>query len=331
MENSNKIVPPHLNAEVYRTDTTGTRTLSYLDYIRFHSDGTVLIGCSELSGRYWDGGANIYKKDAEEEDCINLERKNINLTSGTAVGCFVENSDRVFLCEDSGAVSIWTMQDDVWKQWDEELSVAEHDDAVLSLDCLQPGKEYVTTGADGSVKVWDIYDLICIRNYSSAHTMAVNTVSVRPKSQTTFATGSLDQFISLWDENVSQPVCDVLQNDCGIRCLKWLDENSLIFGDDAGTLSLLDVRMPGRSTKLTQFPAAVHQFEFQPESNKLAVCCDNKILTVCEITEETNVKVTHEDRNTHKGFIRGIAWDPNDTNVLYSVGWNGEFFKRNVN
>lgn len=37
MENSNKIIPPHLNAEVYRTDTTGACSISYLDYIRLHA------------------------------------------------------------------------------------------------------------------------------------------------------------------------------------------------------------------------------------------------------------------------------------------------------
>lgn len=36
MEDSNKIIPPHLNAEVYRTDTTGAGNISYLDYLRFH-------------------------------------------------------------------------------------------------------------------------------------------------------------------------------------------------------------------------------------------------------------------------------------------------------
>lgn len=51
--------------------------------------------------------------------------------------------------------------------------------------------------------------MVCVRNYDSAHTMAVSNVSVRPKSHT-FATGSLDQFISLWDENIFQPVCGKL-------------------------------------------------------------------------------------------------------------------------
>lgn len=57
------------------------------------------------------------------------------------------------LCEDSGAVSIWASNDDVWKTWSELITVAEHDDAALAVDCLDSGKEYVTVGADGNIKV----------------------------------------------------------------------------------------------------------------------------------------------------------------------------------
>ncbi|CAK1582013.1 unnamed protein product [Parnassius mnemosyne] len=327
MEVSNKIIPPHLNAEVYRTDTTGTSTLSYLDYIRIHPDGTVLIGCSELTGRYWNGGVNIFKNGPSGDNFIKEAKKNINLTSGTADGCFIENSNKVFLCEDSGAVSIWTTNDDAWKQWNEELSVAEHDDAVLAVECLSPGKEYITAGGDGNVKVWDVNELLCIRNYHSAHTMAVNTVSVRTKSQKNFATGSLDQYISLWDENISKPVCDVIKNDCGIRCLRWIDEYRLLFGDEAGWISLVDIRKPGVSVKLVEFPAAVHQIVIQSGSSRVAVCCDNKTVNVYEIPEDTNIRNIYKNGSMHKGFVRGIAWDLHDNNILYTVGWDGELIK----
>lgn len=50
-------------------------------------------------------------------------------------------------------MSIWNNKDDAWKQWSEELSVAEHDGGVMAVDCLSPGKEYVTVGADSNVKV----------------------------------------------------------------------------------------------------------------------------------------------------------------------------------
>lgn len=59
----------------------------------------------------------------------------------------------MLLCEDSGALSIWASNDDVWKTWTELITVAEHDDAALGVDCLDSGKEYVTVGADGNIKV----------------------------------------------------------------------------------------------------------------------------------------------------------------------------------
>lgn len=61
---------------------------------------------------------------------------------------------QIFLCEDDGAVSIWSrIENDAWNLWNKDLSVAEHDGAVMSVDCLVPNIEYVTAGADGNIKV----------------------------------------------------------------------------------------------------------------------------------------------------------------------------------
>ncbi|XP_050344804.1 methylosome protein 50-like [Nymphalis io] len=325
MDNSNKIVPPHLNAEVYRTDTTGTCTQSYLEYIRLQSDGTVLVGCSELTGRYWNGGASIFEKRPEDNKIHKTTKKDIYLTSGTADGCFVENSNKIFLCEDSGAVSLWSSkEDDAWNQWGEDLSVAEHDGAVLSVDCLDPNKEYVTAGADGNIKVWDTIDLICIRNYFAAHSRSIYGVSVRPMSHTSFATGSLDYCISLWYDKIDLPALELFKNDCGVRCLQWFDENNLIFGDEAGFISLIDIRKPEIATKLIELPAAVHKVVIQPGCNRLSVCCDNKIVSVFDISEDLKLSLIYENRNLHSNFVRGMVWDNDERNVLHTVGWDGE-------
>lgn len=54
--------------------------------------------------------------------------------------------------------------------------------------------------------MWDINDMICIRNYSAAHSMIVNAIAVKPKSAHSFATGSMDQYVTLWDENTDKAV-----------------------------------------------------------------------------------------------------------------------------
>ncbi|XP_063821680.1 methylosome protein WDR77-like [Ostrinia nubilalis] len=331
MENSNKIIPPHLNAEVYRTDTTGACSISYLDYIRLHPDDGILIGCSELTGRYWNGGANLYKSVTEAQRSHSNEKRAISLTSGTADGCFVGNPSKVLLCEDSGAISIWTVShNDSWKQWSEEKSVAEHDDSVLAVDCLQSEKEYVTAGADGNIKVWDINEMICIRNYLAAHSLAIHGVVVRPSSSACFATGSLDYSVTLWDENVSQPVLDLAKNSCGVRCLQWTDENSLIYGDEAGVMYLVDARKPETTIKLCEFPAAIHKLVVHTEAHKVAVCCDNKIVSVCELNENATQKVIYHDRHMHTNYVRDAAWDLMESKTLHTVGWDGEIKSHNI-
>lgn len=332
MDNSNKIVPPHLNAEIYRTDVTGTSTLSYLDYIRIHPGGSVLVGSSELTGRYWNGGASVYKDIVDARRIQTEEKISISLSSGTADGCFIESSNKVMLCEDSGAVSIWVRdeQQNAWNQWSEQVSVAEHDDMVLAVDCLDPGQHYVTTGADGHAKVWDIKDLICVRNYASAHRLMIYAVSTRPKSKTSFATGSMDHYVTLWDENVDKPVLDLLKNNCCIRCLAWIDEHRLVAGDEAGILYLIDVRNPETSTKLAEFPAAIHRVAAQSESDKVAVCCDNKIVSVCDVDAPSKSSVIYHDRHRHCNYVRGLAWDVEDKKVLHTVGWNGEIKSHHV-
>ncbi|KAI5641800.1 methylosome protein 50-like [Phthorimaea operculella] len=325
MENSNRVIPPHLNAEIYRTNVADSSSGSSLDYIHLHKDGSVLVGCSELTGRYWNGGVAIYKDIAEAQKQSHQLKKDIPLNSGTNDGCFIDGSNKVLLCEDNGTLSVWgSLPDDAWKTWTQEVMVAEHDEAILAVDCLDPGQEYVTAGADGNVKVWDINDLICIRNYGGAHNMAVSGVASKPNSKTSFATASLDSYVTLWDDNVAKPVIDIIKNDCGVRCLQWVDENKIVYGDEAGALRIVDVRNTETKQDLAQFPAPVHRIAVHYKSDKVAVCCDNKIVTVCTLTVLDGPTTLYQDRLSHTNYVRGAAWDHNDQNILYTTGWDGE-------
>lgn len=53
--------------------------------------------------------------------------------------------------------------------------------------------------------------MICIRNYRAAHRMMINAVSVRPNSTSNFATGSMDQCVTLWDDYVDKSVLGKLK------------------------------------------------------------------------------------------------------------------------
>lgn len=55
-------------------------------------------------------------------------------------------------------------------------------------------------------QIWDVKETTCVRNYKAAHSKQIYGVSVRPKSTTTFATASMDEYMSLWDENIDKAV-----------------------------------------------------------------------------------------------------------------------------
>lgn len=57
----------------------------------------MLIGCSELTGRYWNGGAIIHTSVSEGKNPQNIPKKNIHLSSGTADGCFLGKLDKVHM------------------------------------------------------------------------------------------------------------------------------------------------------------------------------------------------------------------------------------------
>lgn len=77
-----------------RTKPRGTSCLIYKNIILFFSDGTALIGCSELTGRYWNGGASVCAKWTNRESG-GLPNRDINLISGSADGCFIGTSNKV--------------------------------------------------------------------------------------------------------------------------------------------------------------------------------------------------------------------------------------------
>lgn len=61
---------------------------------------------------------------------------------------------QVLICDDSGALSIWSInENEAWKQWKDEATVAEHDSMIMAVDCLEAEKQYVTVGADCHIKV----------------------------------------------------------------------------------------------------------------------------------------------------------------------------------
>lgn len=321
MSELNGLVEPHLNSDLYKSFQGSTDTLPYLEYINIHSDGSLLIGCSELTGRHWKGYVYFFKSGTEIKDIVFKPKDAIRLAASTNDGCFVGNSNKVLTCDDTGAVALWLNREFPPFSWVEDSVVHEHDDVVMAIDCLVPEETYVTVGADGHIKVWDVTEMLCVRKYESAHANIITGVSVKPESNTVMATASHDRTICLWDENILKPVQDVVESDCGIRCVKWLDEHTLIYGNEAGALCSVDVRNTSTINTLDTLFAPIHRVIVKPDKKHVAVCGDNKKVSVFDVSR-TKSELLYENNNLHSNFVRGLAWDVNDNDTLISVGWD---------
>ncbi|XP_050671215.1 methylosome protein 50-like isoform X2 [Leptidea sinapis] len=297
-------------------------THTFLDFLDIHDDN-MLVGGSDFSGRYWDG--NIYVSTISQEGEIstgNLEAS-INTIAGSADGCFLDNPQRIILCEDSGAIEVWSFVQDQ-NLWVQESHIEEHDSAVLTIGCLVPNNLYVTAGADENIKAWDVKQMRSTRDYRKAHSHVISQVAVQPGSSDVFVTGSLDHEVKLWDYRLQKSVSALVNNDA-VRCVQWLDEHHVMFGDEAGSLKLVDSRniQDGKSTKtLHEFPVPVHKIEVERETKKMAVCCDNATILTFDASNKESLNIIYEN-SSHRNFVRGLAWDTANKNVLYSSGWDG--------
>lgn len=60
------------------------------------------------------------------------------------------------------------------------------------------------------------------------------------------------------------------------------------------------------------------------------MCCDNKIVSVCDLNDVTKVKVIYHDRHMHSNYVRSVAWDIKDNQMLHTTGWDGEIKSHNI-
>ncbi|RVE50122.1 hypothetical protein evm_005328 [Chilo suppressalis] len=70
--------------------------------------------------------------------------------------------------------------------------------------------------------------------------------------------------------------------------------------------------------------------KIHPEGEKVAICCDNIIVTVCDILNCDNAKVIYHDRHMHSNYVRGLAWDLEESKTLHTLGWDGEIKTHHV-
>ncbi|PSN33289.1 hypothetical protein C0J52_20686 [Blattella germanica] len=181
----------------------------------------------------------------DAEKCLTC----IDCETGVTDGKFLEDKQKVIVCEDSGAVQVLGLSESAEEHsfhFESLNSVCEHDDSVLSVSVFPDKKYAVTGGADMNIKVWSIESLMSEHTYRPAHLHQVTCVCAQPEGgNSIFASGSYDGSALIWDTRNPKPA-EVAWFDRTKQptSLSWhtTKNNILAIGTSVGEVSILDTR-----------------------------------------------------------------------------------------
>ncbi|XP_067004033.2 methylosome protein WDR77 [Anabrus simplex] len=329
---------PNRNAEAYRNyqpTAVPTQTDKFLDFIQFSSDGHLLLGCSNLTGRYWSGSL-WYFLDADAAPDVEKCLTGVECETGVCDGKFLKDEQRVIVGEDSGSVQILALTEAA----DEHIfhfspigSSCEHDDSIVSISVFKDKPRAVSGSFDTNIKVWDVETLVAEHTYRPAHLHIVTDVAVRPNDEgSVFASCSLDGTAVLWDTRNTKPA-SIFLRDGRLTSLAWQPSQSEIVcvGSESGKVIFVDIRQANQKlSEVACFKRPLQRLQFDANGiNHLAACSDDSLVRVLDCTDSASPSVCYTD-DRHNDFVRGLAWHPK-SNQLYSCGWDKQVLAHNTN
>ncbi|KAJ9587386.1 hypothetical protein L9F63_019087 [Diploptera punctata] len=338
MEPAGLEVEPNRNADAYRNYqpiAVPAQIERYIDFIELCEDGYMLLGCSNLTGRFWTGSL-WYFIDPDAAPDVEKCLTGIECETGVTDGKFLEDKQKIFTdIKDSGTVQILGLSessDEHTFHFESLNSVCEHDDSVLSVSVFPDKTQAVTGSSDTNIKVWSIESLISEHTYRPAHLLQVTSVCANPHDRNNvFASCSLDGMALMWDIRTPKPAkvawCDRAHE---LSALSWhTSKDVLAVGSNTGEVTLIDTRQ--LKTPLAQtvcFSRPVHRLSFATHKpDWLAVCADDTKVKVLDCASDTPNILYCDDR--HDDFVRGLTWH-NRNETLYSCGWDKQVLLHNI-
>ncbi|XP_063244764.1 methylosome protein WDR77-like [Bacillus rossius redtenbacheri] len=322
-------VEPNRNAEAYRNYVPQyfpAQVEKYIEFIEFSEDGYMLLGSSNMTGRYWVGSV-WYFTDPEAAPDVDKCLTGSTTETGVCDGQFLPDKQKVLVAEDSGTLQLLGLSEVPDEQsiyFSTIESKCEHDDTVLSLSVFPGEMRAVSGSADMNIKVWNVENLKCVQTYRPAHTHQVTCVSTCPERSNVFASCSLDGTLCTWDtrsDSTSKPATVVLRENCSFGCVAWQPSTSdiLAVGSNCGTVRLMDIRCTKEPLwQFTHFERPMYRIRFADHRpNWMAICADESKL---EVVDCSTLEVVYTD-DRHEDFVRGLAWNPK-TEHLHSCGWD---------
>lgn len=283
-------------------------TYNYVDSL----DGHLILGCSDLTGRCWNGSLWYYR-DPREAPVVEKALTGVDCDNGVVDGRFVGDKSRHLLIGlDHGAVEHVTLSfsDEgegsvpvegssvtphplSYFYLERMASVQEHDDIITGLDVTADGKVLVTCSYDGTVVALDVNTLRLESRLKNPQEGLMTNVSTNKVNVDVIATAANDGNATTCDLRTSSEKSVVYRNTADWpTCVEWVpdSEHHLLVGSQTGQVFLYDVREPEKS--LSSIPALdkqVYQIKFSPSKPKtFAVSGDTCRVRIADVDDAFN-------------------------------------------
>ncbi|XP_023238127.1 methylosome protein 50-like [Centruroides sculpturatus] len=147
---------------------------NHLDVVQHFPDGKLILGSSNLTGRYWGGSLWLFKNSNDAPDiekCLAGVETEAGISDAAVLG-----KDKIIIGLDSGSVELISLKSDPVILSNEFYS-CEHDHVISSISVSSNDLFCISSSFDGCIKVWDVETWTCIATYRPAHGNKISRVS----------------------------------------------------------------------------------------------------------------------------------------------------------
>lgn len=300
----------------------------HLEVVQCHQDGGILLGASNLTGRYWYGSLWYYQNPELAPD-VEKCTAGVQLEAGLNDACWVDET-RVLVGMDTGGVALWELTDNL-HTFIQQSAATEHEDIVSSVCVCQDKQRVVSASFDKSIKLWNLESFTSISKFK-AHTDAVYCVRSHLTQPELCLTASQDGNIFLWDFRKRKPALRLDKSPVTSipTCVAWQPGQEHVYGvgSDNGQLVLRDTRAAvTESVSLVPHCRNITRLQFSPfKSNLVASVSEDCTLMVVDVVGDKPKQLYRS--TSHKDFVKGVSWSGETT--LITCGWDAQVCAHNI-
>ena len=162
----------------------------------------MILGCSNLTGRFWIGSLWYYR-DPTEAPSVEKSLTGVDFDNGLVDGFFIDNKNIIVALDNGGLETVRlsfsdeNTEENSFFYLERSRSVQEHDDLITGL-VATPDK-FITASYDRSFVQLEKETLKLIARLDNAHSDLITNLAVNPSNFDMICTSSNDGTVSLWD------------------------------------------------------------------------------------------------------------------------------------